>query len=358
MDRDEVGYEEVGSALERCWFALAPVDFDPNPQCVELLGRRLVLFRTSEERIRGSDDACPHRGASLSDGAVRDDAVVCPYHGWCWQPDGGCAEIPSLAPGNPEAGEGPGTLLSDANRLRTRLDLPWRARRRDPELSGVGRYRVDLPRRRPDGVRDGRLTSTENFRDLAHLPFVHRESLGELDPEVGLTKPQEDESGIYLDYLFQAPNWMSDPLYTRYRFMPPIFAATFDFVDEDRLEPVRCLLNLPLPVNLETTVARWVVGVAADQGQEKLEEAWRQENAVYLEDKPVVSKIAPRWSEPGGRSRSTLWPTPGRSPSGGGSTSGCGRRQQRRGRHDGRLHPGRQSNRPGFSPGRCAMTSG
>ncbi len=55
-----------------------------------------------------------------------------------------------------------------------------------------------------------------------------------------------------------------------------------------------------------------MVGVAADQGEEKLEEAWNQENAVYLEDKPVIDKIAPRWSEAGGRQQvhtlADAWP--------------------------------------------------
>ena len=33
-------------------------------------------------------DRCPHRGAQLSLGRVRDGALQCPYHGWRWEIDG------------------------------------------------------------------------------------------------------------------------------------------------------------------------------------------------------------------------------------------------------------------------------
>ena len=38
---------------------------------------------------------CIHRGGSLSSGLVKNDCVVCPYHGWEYQNDGVCVKIPS-----------------------------------------------------------------------------------------------------------------------------------------------------------------------------------------------------------------------------------------------------------------------
>lgn len=41
----------------------------------------LVVYRTQEEaELRVALDACPHRGASLSEGVVKGQCVVCPYH--------------------------------------------------------------------------------------------------------------------------------------------------------------------------------------------------------------------------------------------------------------------------------------
>ncbi|MDP5338239.1 MAG: Rieske 2Fe-2S domain-containing protein, partial [Nodularia sp. (in: cyanobacteria)] len=41
------------------------------------------------------NDQCPHRGAALSLGWIEKDCLRCPYHGWKFQTDGQCVEIPS-----------------------------------------------------------------------------------------------------------------------------------------------------------------------------------------------------------------------------------------------------------------------
>jgi nitrite reductase (NADH) small subunit len=45
-----------------------------------------------------SGDECPHRWAPLSEGAVEDNRVVCPWHGWSFDPKTG-AELT-----NPQGG--------------------------------------------------------------------------------------------------------------------------------------------------------------------------------------------------------------------------------------------------------------
>lgn len=59
-----------------------------RPVPVRVLGRELVLFRTSEGRLGALEDRCPHRGMRLSCGKVTDSQLVCPYHGWAWAIDG------------------------------------------------------------------------------------------------------------------------------------------------------------------------------------------------------------------------------------------------------------------------------
>lgn len=45
-------------------------------------GRRLAVVRTADGRIHVLDDSCPHAGGPLSEGAVLDGKIICPYHTW------------------------------------------------------------------------------------------------------------------------------------------------------------------------------------------------------------------------------------------------------------------------------------
>lgn len=48
---------------------------------VEADGQFLALFNV-DGTFYAIDDACPHQGASLSEGEIRGCVVVCPWHGW------------------------------------------------------------------------------------------------------------------------------------------------------------------------------------------------------------------------------------------------------------------------------------
>lgn len=39
-------------------------------------------------------DSCPHRSASLSLGDVVEDCITCPFHGFRFDPTGGCSLVP------------------------------------------------------------------------------------------------------------------------------------------------------------------------------------------------------------------------------------------------------------------------
>ena len=47
---------------------------------VEIDHKRIALFNVSG-RYFAIDDACPHRGAPLSEGELEGETVVCPWHG-------------------------------------------------------------------------------------------------------------------------------------------------------------------------------------------------------------------------------------------------------------------------------------
>ena len=89
--------------LKNFWYA---VEFSSaitdKPKRLTVMGEMLVVYRKPDDNlVVALSDRCAHRGAALSDG-WRDGACIrCPYHGWKFQPDGGCVEIPANAPGAP-----------------------------------------------------------------------------------------------------------------------------------------------------------------------------------------------------------------------------------------------------------------
>ena len=67
-----------------------------SPVSAQVLGTRVVAFRDSNSVPHVLSNTCVHRGGSLSEGWVKSDCVVCPYHGWRYSGDGKCQLIPSF----------------------------------------------------------------------------------------------------------------------------------------------------------------------------------------------------------------------------------------------------------------------
>ena len=80
------------------WFRVArAVDVpEGRGRCVRVEGCQLALLREGT-RILAVADACPHMGASLADGTLRDGVVTCPWHGWLYEGTTG-AGLPPARP--------------------------------------------------------------------------------------------------------------------------------------------------------------------------------------------------------------------------------------------------------------------
>jgi phenylpropionate dioxygenase-like ring-hydroxylating dioxygenase large terminal subunit len=80
------------------WYpiALANEITGEKPTRVTLLGLKFVAFRDQDGHAHVLADTCVHRGGSLGKGVVKDNCVVCPYHGWKYGGDGKVREIPSM----------------------------------------------------------------------------------------------------------------------------------------------------------------------------------------------------------------------------------------------------------------------
>ncbi len=73
-------------------------------RAIHYFERELALFRDEAGRARVFDAHCPHMGAHLGHGGtVRGDGIRCPFHGWCFDGEGHCVEVPHLGRGAMQA---------------------------------------------------------------------------------------------------------------------------------------------------------------------------------------------------------------------------------------------------------------
>ena len=89
----------MGNLLRRYWTpACLSVEIpEPGgaPARVRLLGERLIAYRDTAGRVGLVQENCPHRGASLYFGRNEDASIRCVYHGWAFDVDGNCIDMPS-----------------------------------------------------------------------------------------------------------------------------------------------------------------------------------------------------------------------------------------------------------------------
>ncbi|HEV7662332.1 MAG TPA: Rieske 2Fe-2S domain-containing protein [Chloroflexota bacterium] len=68
---------------------------DSDPVRVLLLGEQLIAFRASNGAVGLIQNHCPHRGASLFFGRNEEAGLRCVYHGWKFDINGACLDMPN-----------------------------------------------------------------------------------------------------------------------------------------------------------------------------------------------------------------------------------------------------------------------
>ena len=169
-----------------------------QPATARLLEEELLLWR-SPHGVEAWLDRCPHRGAKLSLGRIRDGRVVCPYHGLEYEAGGRCVRVPAH-PDRPLPGQARATRFRTTERyglVWVSLGEPVRDVPPVPE-SEDETYRVHVAGRYEIGTSGYR--AIENFLDLAHFPFVHPGLLGEAShPEVADYDVDITSDGLVVD---------------------------------------------------------------------------------------------------------------------------------------------------------------
>jgi len=142
-----------------------------------LLGENLVLWRSGEKYFAGQD-RCPHRGASFSKGWVKEDNLICPYHGFGFNTEGKCVHVPAQPDKSP-------SQLSKAcfptYHVQERYELIWVCMgtpNQDipplPEWEDSNYRRVFFG---PFYYESSGLRAIENVFDFSHIPYIHEGTL-------------------------------------------------------------------------------------------------------------------------------------------------------------------------------------
>jgi phthalate 4,5-dioxygenase oxygenase subunit len=89
----------MGQYMRQYWMPAvtsAELKADGDPVRLMILGEKLIAFRDSAGRVGIMDHRCPHRCASLFIGRNEENGIRCVYHGWKFDVDGNCVDMPSV----------------------------------------------------------------------------------------------------------------------------------------------------------------------------------------------------------------------------------------------------------------------
>lgn len=89
----------MGELFRRFWLPAAltsELQADGSPVRLRILCEDLVAFRDNSGKVGIVDAFCSHRLAPLFFGRNEEGGIRCPYHGWKFDADGQCVEMPNV----------------------------------------------------------------------------------------------------------------------------------------------------------------------------------------------------------------------------------------------------------------------
>jgi phenylpropionate dioxygenase-like ring-hydroxylating dioxygenase large terminal subunit len=304
--------------LKNFWYAVEFADrVTTKPIKVTVLGQHFAVYRTPKTgRAVVLSDLCVHRGAALSGGWTKEgeDCIVCPYHGWEFQPDGAVTKIPANQPGRGI----PKKARVDSYPVQEKYgfvwaflgDLPEEERPPLPEwpefddrVENGGKYAM---------VRGEFLWKAnyerilENGCDIAHAPWVHGGVFGNREkPEVPQYEIEmQDEWSAFATVVQYPPKskglWSlkakgdkdlqkRPPVTTRAGWMlPNMIKLHVQMAMGDMI-----LYDVNIPIDETTTLVKWVQFRTFFKGK------WANKNAIervlriFYEDAAIVNDVRP-----------------------------------------------------------------
>jgi phenylpropionate dioxygenase-like ring-hydroxylating dioxygenase large terminal subunit len=82
------------------WYIVATSGIlrDTEVRSIDMLHRKIVIYRGKDGLVRAFDAHCPHLGANLGHGSVIENDLQCAFHGWRFGIGGLCTHAPNLDP--------------------------------------------------------------------------------------------------------------------------------------------------------------------------------------------------------------------------------------------------------------------
>lgn len=170
--------------LKRFWHPILSVDdLKTSPLEVTFIDDLLVLWRDRNGRVNAHENRCLHKTAKLSNGWLSSDGnLTCPYHGWEYDSEGRCVNIPQS--NNKDKSSNLACLrnyicVEHAGYIWVTKYSPLSPLPPFPEF---GDSSYTFFKQWPDEFwSTSPVRIIENDLDSAHIAFVHRNSFGIMD---------------------------------------------------------------------------------------------------------------------------------------------------------------------------------
>lgn len=254
-----------------------------------VMGEDLVLWRV-DGRALVWRDLCIHRGAKLSLGTIKEECIVCPYHGWEYNSEGKCTRIPAQSPSRaiPSKAQAQPYLTCE------KYGVVWVCFSENPITPEPilpifeGQSMKLYMSAHPIAAKGPRIV--ENYLDFSHLPFLHAGYLGDPDmPQVEDYKVEMTDEGLVArDLRIWQPNPDGSGVggYRSYDYFcyRPLIAA---FSKEKVLSVLTAT-----PVDEENSIA-WLFGMSEFRQDLTEEEATKWSSIIIGQDQPAVESQRP-----------------------------------------------------------------
>ena len=270
-----------------------------KPVAAKLLDVNLVVFRTSKG-VHAAKDLCIHRGAALSLGCIKDDQLVCGFHGLHYNTEGQCTKIPSMTDQSKPI---PKHLKLETYQVTERYGMIWVCLKSEtiaplpewPELEqdAANWTTIELP--------VGTWNSTaarhvENFNDDAHLSWIHTDTFGNPStPQIPDYQVEHLDNGIvheipYLEVFKKRDGTLIEaPMHYQLQINFP-FISTLTTKHENK-EIQYILHDVASPISAKESRIFQITS-ASDEFVDK-EEYIKFQTAVNSEDIPFVESQRP-----------------------------------------------------------------
>jgi phenylpropionate dioxygenase-like ring-hydroxylating dioxygenase large terminal subunit len=247
----------MGNLMRQYWIPAclsSELAADGDPMRLLLLGEQLIAFRDSAGRVGIMEHRCPHRCASLFFGRNEEGGLRCVYHGWKFDVEGNCTDMPNVPP----AQDFKQRVRARAYRVVERNGLVWTymgARREAPPLPTMEILMLPEQERtiRVHQRECNWFQSLEGDIDTSHFGFLHIGGLtmDDVDPDtihrwgVGDRAPEykatETEWGTM--YAAYRPAEPGSYYYRFAHFLFPFITFTPNGSFEDQ---IACTMNVPM----------------------------------------------------------------------------------------------------------------